>query len=66
MAGLSADGARIRCRNEFFRGDGKLAVRVTSEGGWLALDQRRLVPPPEPLFAILRALARSADFEELG
>jgi len=66
MAGLSGDGARMRCRNEFFRGDGKLAVRVTSEGGWLALDQRRLVPPPEALLAILRSLARSADYEDLG
>ena len=65
MAGLSADGARMRCRNEFFRGDGRLAVRVTSVGGWLDLDQRRLVAPPPDLAALMRSLARSADYEEM-
>ena len=65
IAGLSADGARFRCRNEFYRGDGRLAVRVTSTGGWLSLEQRRMVPPPAELADIMRGLARSADYEEL-
>jgi acyl-CoA thioester hydrolase len=65
LAALSADGARFRCRNEFYRGDGKRAVRVTSTGGWLSLETRRMVPPPEELAAMLRALARSEDFAEL-
>jgi len=65
MAGLSRDGVRFRCRNEFYRGDGKLAVRVTSTGGWLSLEKRRMVQPPDELAAVMRAMARSQDFEEL-
>lgn len=66
VAGLSEDGARWILRNEFFRVDGKLAARVTSLGGWLHLDARRLAPPPPTLLEALRALARTEDFEVLA
>ena len=35
--------------------DGDLAARITSLGGWLDLAARKLVAPPEPLAAALRA-----------
>src|SRR5687767_6249200 len=41
-SGLSPDGSRFRLVNEFFREDGSRAVRVTSTGGWLSLEQRKL------------------------
>ena len=65
VAGLSGDGARFRWRNEFFRADGRLAVRVTSAGGWLSLEERRIVPPPEALAAVQRAIPRSEDYADL-
>jgi acyl-CoA thioester hydrolase len=64
-AGLSADCSRFRIRNEFFKEDGKLAARLTTIGGWLDLDQRKLRLPPEPLAEAMRNLKRTDDFEIL-
>ena len=60
--GLSEDGMRFRLRNEFFREDGQKAASVTSSGGWLDLDARRLKPPPEELKRLLEMLPRTASF----
>lgn len=65
VAGLSADGMRFRVRNEFFREDGKLAARVTSEGGWLDQAARKLVVPPQALATALAELQHTDDFVEL-
>lgn len=64
-AGLSDDGARFIIRNEFWRSDGELAARVTSAGGWLDLNARKLVVPPDALQAALRQLTRTDDFQTL-
>jgi acyl-CoA thioester hydrolase len=64
VAGLSDDGSRWSMRNEFHR-DGKLAARVTSEGGWLDLKARRLSVPPPELLAALKTLPRTDDFQTL-
>jgi acyl-CoA thioester hydrolase len=66
LAGLSEDGSRFLIRNEFRRADDQLAARVTSAGGWLDLTARKLVAPPAALLTALRALARTADFQELS
>ncbi len=63
--GLSADDARFRLRNEFFREDGRLVARVTSEGGWLDQSIRKLTAPPEALARCMREMARTEDFVEL-
>ena len=65
LAGLSEDGSRFRLRNEILRPDGRLCARVTSVGGWLDLNARRLVRPPEGLLSVLQSLARTADFTPL-
>ena len=64
-AGLSDDGSRFRVRNEFWRADGKLAARVTSTGGWLDLDGRKLIVPPELLRTALRMLDATTDYAVL-
>lgn len=64
MAGLSEDGSRMRLRNDFYK-KGVLAARVTSTGGWLDLNHRKLVSPPPALLQALRDAARSTDYEEL-
>jgi acyl-CoA thioester hydrolase len=75
LAGLSDDASRFRLRNEIFRrgpppsGTGpeidQLAARVTSLGGWIDLNARKLVAPPETLANALRSLDRTDDFEPL-
>jgi acyl-CoA thioester hydrolase len=62
VAGLSADGARFALRNVIRKSDGSLCARITSTGGWLDLDARKLVAPPSALYAALQAVPRSDDF----
>ena len=65
LAGVAPDASRFRLRNEIRRADGELAARITSSGGWLDLDKRRLVAPPEKLAAAVLALDRTEDFAPL-
>ena len=65
LAGHSVDGSRFLLRHEIFRPDGKLSARVTSAGGWLHLDERRLIVPPAALLAAMRSLDTTSDFIEL-
>lgn len=65
LAGMSQDGSRWLLRSEIFRGDGKLAARITSAGGWLDLTARRLLAPPPTLLAAWQALYQTEDFVEL-
>jgi len=65
LAGLADDASRFRIRNEFRREDGELAARITSTGGILDLNARKLISPPPALAQAFRALDRSDDFEVL-
>lgn len=65
LGGMAPDGSRFRLVNEVVKGDGKVAARITSEGGWLDLDARKLIVPPPDLKAALDAMPRTADFREL-
>jgi acyl-CoA thioester hydrolase len=65
LDGLSADGAQMRLRNEFFRSDGKRAARVTSQGLWMNLQTRRPIVPPDIVVAALRALTHTSEYREL-
>lgn len=66
VAALAEDGSRFLMRNEFYRADGKLAARVTSAGGWLDLNARKLAAPPQGLLDALRSLPRTEDFKVLS
>ena len=65
LAGHAPDGSRFVLRHEIFRADGKLSARVTSTGGWLHLDERKLIVPPPALLEAMDALEKTADFVEL-
>ena len=65
IAGMSPDGSRFLMRNEIRRPDGTLCAQVTSAGGWLDLAARKLVAPPEALFAAIESLPRTGDFVAL-
>ena len=62
LSGHAPDGSRFLLRHEIFRPDGKLAARVTSAGGWLNLNERKLIAPPPALLAAMNQLDRTADF----
>lgn len=64
-AGMSEDGSRFQLRNEFYRADHVLAARLTSTGGWLDLNTRRLIQPPESLMEVMNKLVRVPDFATL-
>ena len=66
LAGHSEDGSRFELRNEIFCLDGTLCARVTSAGGWLDLEARKLVAPPEALHNAMKSLPRTSDFRVLS
>jgi len=63
LAGISEDESRMRIRNIFYNSEGKRAATVTSTVGWMDLQQRALVKPPEKLHQAIMDLARTDDFE---
>lgn len=65
MAGLSQDCSRWILRNEFYRNDEKCVTRINTHGGWLDLNLRRLVFPPEKLQVALNLIPKTEDFQEL-
>jgi acyl-CoA thioester hydrolase len=65
LAGLAPDGSRFVLRNEFAHADGTRCAVVTSTGGWLDLNLRKLIAPPEALRKATEALPRVEGFREL-
>ena len=65
LAGLAPDGSRFKVQNEVRRTDGELAARITTIGGFLDLDARKLVAPPPAVLAAYLSLPRTPDFAEL-
>lgn len=65
LSGLAPDGARFRLHNRVVRADGRTAATITTTGGWLDLDARRLTTPPAELLAVLTDLERTKDFATL-
>ena len=65
VAAASEDGARFRLENRFFKSGDKLAAVVTSTGGWLSLEARKLMVPPAELREAMNRLTRTDAFEVL-
>lgn len=65
LAGMAMDGSRFRLLNEVLNGEGKLAARITSEGGWLDLAARKLIAPPPDLLAAFNRMPHATEFEQL-
>jgi acyl-CoA thioester hydrolase len=65
IAGLAPDGSRFMLRNEFAHADGTRCAAITSTGGWLDLNVRKLIAPPAPLRAAMEALPKVDGFREL-
>ena len=65
IAGLALDGSRFRVRNEVRRADGELAARITSTGGFMNLDARKLVAPPQAILEAYQSLPHTEDYVDL-
>lgn len=65
VAGLALDGSRFKVQNEVRRSNGDLAARITSTGGFMDHDARKLVAPPPAVLADYRSLPRTEDYVEL-
>lgn len=65
VAGLAPDGSRFKVQNEVRRTNGDLAARITSTGGFMDLDARKLVAPPPAVLAAYLSLPRTEDYVEL-
>jgi len=66
LAGLSVDGSRFKIRNEFHGSDGKRCAVVMSTGGWLDLNTRKLMKPPEALLKVLQSSPQTDSFQTLA
>ena len=65
VAAASPDNSRWKIRQQLIKPDGKLAAIYEVAGAWMDLRERKLIPPPAALAAILADLPRCADFELL-
>lgn len=66
LAGITADGGRMRVRNRFLReSDGALAAVVDSLVLWMDLASRKPIAPPEELARLWQSLPRSEDFQAI-
>jgi acyl-CoA thioester hydrolase len=65
VAGLAADYSRFKVKNEIFRADSELCARVTTIGGFMNLDTRKLVAPPDEVIAAYQLIPKSEDYVEL-
>lgn len=63
--GFAADGSRFRVVNNIYKDDRTIAARVTSIGGWLGFEERKLIEPPAPIKEAWLQLQRTDDFEDL-
>jgi acyl-CoA thioester hydrolase len=65
LAGVSADGARVRLRSLFLDREENELARLTSDLGWMDRATRRIAPAPGELAEVFLQLACTADFTPL-
>lgn len=65
VSGLAPDGSRFRVVNQILNAEGALCARITSTGGFLDLDARKLVAPPPAVLAAYQSLPRTEDYADL-
>ena len=65
LAAMRADGTRFVFESELFLPGGERAATVRSTGGWLDLQTRKLIAPPDDLLDVLNRIPRAAHFEAL-
>ncbi len=61
-AGLSEDASHWSVHHEFVRADGKTSATLVATGGWIDLNERKLIIPYNAAANALRRLEHGPDF----
>ncbi|WP_417317133.1 acyl-CoA thioesterase [Emcibacter sp.] len=64
-AGMNAKKSRYIIVNQFIGEDGEMRAEIRTQFVWMDLNLRRAIRSPAPMAAILDALEKTEDFEEL-
>jgi len=62
LIGLSANRKHWAFRQPIYKASGELAATVTVRGAWFSLTERKVVPAPEALEAVVEKMPHAADF----
>lgn len=62
--GLSPNRKHWRIRHRILRPDGELASVIDCQGAWLDLVQRKVVPAPAELEAVMLKMPKADDYAE--
>lgn len=62
LDGLSEDQSKMRLINIFINEKGTVFGKVTSDGVWFNLHQRKVMPPPEEIKELMLKLPRSETY----
>jgi len=62
--GLSPNRKHWRIRHRVLRPDGELSCVIDCQGAWLDLVQRKVVPAPAELEAVMLKMPRADDYAE--
>ena len=62
--GMSPNRKHWRIRHRIFRQDGELSCSIDCQGAWLDLVQRKVVPAPAELQAVMEKMPRADDYAE--
>lgn len=62
--GISFNKKHWRIRHRIFRSDGELACTIDCQGAWFDLVNRKVVPAPVDLQAVMEKMPKSEDYAE--
>ena len=62
LAGLSPSGIRWKVHHDFLKANGKKAVTLLLEGGFLNLNTRQPMVPPADMLALFQSVPKASDF----
>jgi acyl-CoA thioester hydrolase len=65
LAGISSDGSSWILQHEIMKPNGKKSAILRIEGGWLDLQHRRLVAPPNTITDIWKNLEPAEGYTQL-
>jgi acyl-CoA thioester hydrolase len=65
VSAMTADASYGRIEHEIRKANGEIAAIVRVDGGWLSVDERELIAPPDELADVMRSAPRTADFAAL-
>jgi acyl-CoA thioester hydrolase len=60
--GISPNRKHWKIRHRIYRQDGELACVIECQGAWFDLAQRKVIPSPDALAAVMEKMPRSEDY----